>query len=370
MAMTIPFTWQGNRAVTATEAERNRKTAEALANRIRNPQNMWEGIQSATGDIGGALLNWQADQAEEAGRSEVAKALAAAQAGGNPNDFISVLGNEWASPSQSAVASALLNREWSAEDRQAEWAREDAKASRSDFRTFESNGDVYRFDNADPNAQPNMLFDAPDPVAPAPKPPEGYRYAADGASLEAIPGGPADKKSGLADDRKMVATDTILNAAATARSLVDKGANTGVVGAVMGFNSESQAAELRRQVDVLKSNASIENLTAMRQASPTGGALGSVTEKENAMLAAAAGALNPDAGAEDFKRALDNYELTLLSIIHGPETGRAIFEQTRGAAGSGSNPTGQPVAIKSDEEFDALPPGTLFVGPDGVTRRK
>lgn len=361
-----PFVWQGNRAVTATEAERNRKTAEALANRIRNPQNMWEGIQSATGDIGGALLNWQADQAEEKGRSEVAKALAAAQNGGNPNDFISVLGNEWASPSQSAVASALLNRQWSAEDRQAEWAREDAKATGPDWQTFDSGGDVYRFDNNGPNAQPSMLFDGQPATT---KPPEGYRYAADGASLEAIPGGPADKKSGLSEDRKIVATDTILTAASAARDLVDKGANTGVVGWTMGWNPESQAAELRRQVDVLKSNASIENLTAMRQASPTGGALGSVTEKENAMLAAAAGTLNPDASKEDFLRALDNYELTLLTIIHGPETGRAIYEQTRGTAPGGGTP-GRPVAIKSDEEFDALPPGTLFVGPDGVTRRK
>jgi hypothetical protein len=140
---------------------------------------------------------------------------------------------------------------------------------------------------SNPNAQPDL-----------PKPPQNYRWAADGQSLEAIPGGPADTKSGLTDDRKMVATDTILTAADTARKLVDSGVNTGVFGAVMGANSQSQAAELRRQVDVLKSNASIENLTAMRQASPTGGALGSVTERENAMLASAAGALNPDADAK------------------------------------------------------------------------
>lgn len=335
-----PFVWNGNRAISATEAERNRKTAEALAARYPKPQNMWEGLASLTGDVGGALLNWQADQAEEKGRSEVAKALEAAQNGGNPMDYITVLGNEWASPSQSAVASALLNRAWSSEDRQAEWAREDARASQPDFRTFESNGDIFRFDNADPNAQPSMLYDAPDVVAEAPKPPQGYRYTADGSALEPIPGGPADTKSGLSEDRKMVATDTIVTAASTARDLANAGANTGVVGATMGFNPETEAAELRRQVDVLKSNASIENLTAMRQASPTGGALGSVTEKENAMLAAAAGALNPDASKEDFLRALDNYELTLLSIIHGPEAGRSMFEQTRKADAAAGPPPG------------------------------
>jgi len=368
MAATAPFVWSGNQALSATDVARNRKVAEALANRIQKPTNMWEGIQSAVGDIGGGLLNWQADQAEEKGRDEFASSLKAAQESGNPDAYMTLLSNsEFATGPQSAVANALLQRSWGAQDRQAQWDHEDAKANRPDFQTFESGGDVYRFDNADPNAEPSMLHDG---QPPAPKPPENYRWSADGQSLEPIPGGPADTKGGLSDDRKIVATDTILNAAATARSLVDKGANTGVVGALMGFNSESQAAELRRQVDVLKSNASIENLTAMRQASPTGGALGSVTEKENAMLAAAAGALNPDAGAEDFKRSLDNYELTLLTIIHGPETGRAIFEQTRGTAGAGANPSSQPVTIQSDEEYDALTPGSLFVGPDGITRRK
>lgn len=180
------------------------------------------------------------------------------------------------------------------------------------------------------NWQTGQYVTNPNAQADLPKPPQNYRWAADGQSLEAIPGGPADTKSGLTDDRKMVATDTILTAADTARKLVDSGVNTGVFGAVMGLNSQSQAAELRRQVDVLKSNASIENLTAMRQASPTGGALGSVTERENAMLASAAGALTPDADAADFKKALDNYELTLLKIVHGPVAGQQIFEATRG----------------------------------------
>lgn len=206
----------------------------------------------------------------------------------------------------------------------------DASKGQAPQNPYMSAGDGQFF-----NWQTGEYLTNPNAQAELPKPPQNYRWAADGQSLEAIPGGPADTKSGLTDDRKMVATDTILTAADSARKLVDAGANTGVVGAVMGINPESQAAELRRQVDVLKSNASIENLTAMRQASPTGGALGSVTEKENAMLASAAGALNPDAGAEDFKRALDNYELTLLSIVHGPQVGRQIFDQTRASAPNG-----------------------------------
>lgn len=130
-----PFTWgAGGRRISATEAERNRKTAEALASRYPKPQNMWEGIASVTGDIGGALLNWQADEAQEAGRQEVADALEAAQAGEDPMAYLSVLGNEWAAPSQSAVANALLDRAWTAEDREKQWARDDAL--RSDDRAW------------------------------------------------------------------------------------------------------------------------------------------------------------------------------------------------------------------------------------------
>jgi hypothetical protein len=69
----------------------------------------------------------------------------------------------------------------------------------------------------------------------------------------------------------------------------------------------------------------------MRQESPTGGALGNVTERENAMLAAKAGLLDPLASAEDFKRQLDEYERTLLEIVHGEAKGREIFSQTRSA---------------------------------------
>ena len=180
-----------------------------------------------------------------------------------------------------------------------------------------------------------------------PTPPSGYRWTADGSGLEAIPGGPSDPalkgdKADLAAGRRDVATQTITNAAAEARRLAKNEFNVGLVGAGAGFNPQTDAAELRRQVDVLKSTASIENLTAMRQASPTGGALGAVSDRENAMLAAASGAIDPNAGAEAFNRALDNYELTLLQIVHGPEAGLKIYKDTRsGGYAAGNAASGQ-----------------------------
>lgn len=130
-----------------------------------------------------------------------------------------------------------------------------------------------------------------------------------------------------------VSTDTILNAAKTAREISDGFGTTGLLGAVTGLSPASQSAELRRQVEVLKSSASIDTINAMRQASPTGGALGNVTEGEHKLLSAKAGALDPNSAPEDFARQLDDYERTLLRIVNGPQEGDQIYGQTRTADG-------------------------------------
>jgi non-homologous end joining protein Ku len=93
----------------------------------------------------------------------------------------------------------------------------------------------------------------------------------------------------------------------------------------------------------------------MRQESPTGGALGNVTERENAMLAAKAGLLDPLASAEDFKRQLDEYERTLLEIVHGEAKGREIFSQTRSAPAAQQQPTaGGAKVIKYDAQGNRI----------------
>lgn len=190
--------------------------------------------------------------------------------------------------------------------------------------------------------------------------PAGYQAIRDAegrvTSIQPIPGSPAAlemeqalKTRETQGGRKETATDVITNAASEARKLIKSGTmTTGTIGRIASNLTESDAAELRRQVDVLKSNATIENLTAMRQASPTGGALGSVTEKEGAMLAAAAGAIDPNAGKNQVEKQLENYERTLLRVIHGPKVGDAIFEQTRQE---------KPISEMTDEELEALANG-------------
>lgn len=181
--------------------------------------------------------------------------------------------------------------------------------------------------------------------------PQGYTAIADpnepsGYRMVAISGGPEDQsaQAAVAASNQAIASDTITTAASRARDAATSRQLTGPLGAIAAYNPASQNAEVYRQVDVLKSNAKIGNLQAMRDASPTGGALGAVTEKELQMLADKSGALNP--ASPNFLRDLDDYERTMLRIVHGYEAGDQVFSATRkdpppnpSAANSGAAPT-------------------------------
>lgn len=122
------FTWgPGGQMLSPAQVASNRRTAAMLAQRINNPQTMWEGVQSAAGDIGGSLLNWQADQAQKEGESKVAQALKDALANGSdPSALLGVVADPWATSSQSAVAQALYGRENQLADQASNWAHEDS----------------------------------------------------------------------------------------------------------------------------------------------------------------------------------------------------------------------------------------------------
>lgn len=140
-------------------------------------------------------------------------------------------------------------------------------------------------------------------------------------------------------ENQATSSDVITGAADKIRTLSKNPLATGMTGALVGNLANTDAAEVYRQIDVLKSNATIENLNAMRAASKTGGALGNVTEGEGKMLAAKTGALDPK--SPYFQQQLDDYERTLLRIVHGKDAGDNIFSQTRKA-----DPTASPAEAR------------------------
>ncbi|WP_395006886.1 hypothetical protein [Cypionkella sp.] len=176
---------------------------------------------------------------------------------------------------------------------------------------------------------------------------------ADGTTVQ-YGGAAGSNVEAKAAGNRQISTDIIIGAADKARQLIGM-MSTGLIGKAAAYNPQSDAAELNRQVDVLKANAKVENLQAMRDASKTGGALGAVSDSENAMLAAKAGALDPASGAERFQAQLDDYEHTLLRIVHGPSEGDRIFSASRGGAyGQGSQQQSAPQSPALSPEIEDL----------------
>jgi hypothetical protein len=83
------------------------------------------------------------------------------------------------------------------------------------------------------------------------------------------------------------------------------------LGGVTGFRGHipdlpgSDAARARAELDTLKSQIGFGVLQQMREMSKTGGALGSVSDRENTMLQNNLAALSTNQSAEDFARSLD-----------------------------------------------------------------
>lgn len=135
-------------------------------------------------------------------------------------------------------------------------------------------------------------------------------------TMERIPGGPEDQtafneaKFAQEKQKATVARQTIQNI----RDKLNEGGafglpflnlpETGVIGSKLtGINQG--AADVKNQLSTLQSIVAFDRLQAMREASPTGGALGAVSERELALLQSSLGALSQDSSEEDILKTLD-----------------------------------------------------------------
>ena len=137
-----------------------------------------------------------------------------------------------------------------------------------------------------------------------PKPPTGYRYRDDG-DLEPIPGGPKDTapKDAARAQGAVQKADTVIKKVDEALSQVGF-TTTGLTGTVLGMVPGTGAFDLDKTIDTIKANLGFSELQAMREASPTGGALGQVAIQELAMLQSTVASLDKGQSEENLKRAL------------------------------------------------------------------
>jgi hypothetical protein len=96
---------------------------------------------------------------------------------------------------------------------------------------------------------------------------------------------------------------------------------TGALGPWVATIGGTAANDVRSLVDTVKANAGFAELQKMRNNSPTGGALGQVSEREIAYLQSTIGNLDQSQSAAQFKDNLRRVKNTYLDLIHGEGKG-------------------------------------------------
>jgi hypothetical protein len=98
---------------------------------------------------------------------------------------------------------------------------------------------------------------------------------------------------------------------------------TGSIGALTANLPGTTSHDVSALLTGIKANISFDRLQAMRAASPTGGALGNVSDQEGARLASAYGNLEQSQSRPQFERNLKRVKNIYLDIVHGPGNGPA-----------------------------------------------
>ena len=96
---------------------------------------------------------------------------------------------------------------------------------------------------------------------------------------------------------------------------------TGMVGSLLSRFEGSDAHDMNRRLDSLKAMVGFNALQEMRANSPTGGALGQVSEMELALLQSTIASLEQSQSKEQFLENLKLVENAFNEVIHGPQPG-------------------------------------------------
>ena len=103
--------------------------------------------------------------------------------------------------------------------------------------------------------------------------------------------------------------------------------------------------------------------------------MGALSDAEGKKLLDAVGALStkmkPETFRAELKRVRDTLTQSQERAMRGvPGVQSAQQGAQRNEAGTVSESPASPVRISGDSDYNALPPGALFIAPDGTTRRK
>ena len=112
-----------------------------------------------------------------------------------------------------------------------------------------------------------------------------------------------------------IVVDTINRAVSTMEDSILP--TTGLIGGLLGNVYGTDAFSLRGQLDTIRANVGFEALQRMRAASPTGGALGQVSDAENRLLQSVLGSLNQGQDNAEIATNLNRIREIYLDVLHG-----------------------------------------------------
>lgn len=129
--------------------------------------------------------------------------------------------------------------------------------------------------------------------------------------------------------------DLVLKQIGDVERILDMGwlPKTGPAGEMIANRSPfpSGARDIRASLESIKANITFAKLAEMRANSPTGAAMGNLTEKEGERLAAAIAALDQSQSDEQFRANLRRVKDEFTRVVHGVEPGRSGPNATRDA---------------------------------------
>lgn len=172
--------------------------------------------------------------------------------------------------------------------------------------------------------------------------PKGYMMVGneqDGYRMTAVPGGPAEQEEMKAEEQKQMAQeqrerygDVVTDAIDTVMRQVDE-ATIPVTsfGSMLSNVPGTTARDVKANLDTIRANVGFDRLQQMRDASPTGGALGQVSEMENRLLQSTLGNLEMSQSEAQFMRNLkqvrDIYDKIVNEGISEDEAEQLLREQ-------------------------------------------
>lgn len=176
--------------------------------------------------------------------------------------------------------------------------------------------------------------------------PQGYQAIRDEQGrlirYDPVPGGPADttKTQEKAQANTQRSSNIVLEDVDRAVSAIESNPalTTGIIGNWSRGIGGTPANKVQNLLQTVRANSAFDRLQQMREASPTGGALGAVSDSELGLLQNAIGSLEQSNNSEDLVYNLRRVQRIYEDIINGPDAAKKMREERAKAGETASQP--------------------------------